>query len=54
MATELPLKLRKRGFYIVDTTENCIYTENDLPKIFATKEEAEKFLKENNISGFVK
>jgi hypothetical protein len=54
MAIELPLKLRKRGFYIVNTTENCIYTENDFPKIFATKEEAEKFLKENNIIGVVK
>jgi len=54
MEAELPLKLRKRGFFIVDTDEKSIYTENDTPKIFSTKEEAEKFLKEKNINGYVK
>lgn len=54
MATELPIKLRKRGYFIVDKDDNSIILENDTPKIFLTKEEAEKFLKEKNINGYVK
>ena len=42
MADNLPVKLRKRGFFIV-REDNSILTENEAPLVFNTKEEAESF-----------
>ena len=53
MAANLPVKLRKRGFFIVKE-DNSIVLENDSPLVFNTKEEAESHIKEKNISGTVK
>jgi len=53
MAANLPVKLRKRGFFIV-REDNSILTENEAPLVFNTKEEAETYILEKNISGIVK
>jgi hypothetical protein len=53
MAANLPVKLRKRGFFIVKE-DNSILIENEAPLVFNSKEEAESYIKEKNISGIVK
>ena len=53
MDAELPVKLRKRGFFIVKE-DNSIVLENENPLVFNTKDEAESYIKEKNISGIVK
>ena len=52
MAANLPVKLRKRGFFIVKE-DNSIVLENDNPLVFNTKE-AESYIKEKDIFGTVK
>ena len=53
MAVNLPVKLRKRGFFIVKE-DNSIVLENDNPLVFNTNEEAESYIKEKDIFGTVK
>ena len=53
MAAYLPVKLRKRGFFIVKE-DNSIVLENETPLVFNTKEEAELYIKEKDILGTVK
>jgi len=53
MSMDLPAKLRKRGFFIVKD-DNTIVVVNEAPLVFNTKDEAELYVKEQNISGTVK
>jgi hypothetical protein len=48
-------KLQKPGYYILDNTTRKVYIlPNGVPAVFKLKEEAEKYISENNINGIVK
>jgi hypothetical protein len=47
-------KLTKNGFYIVDSDNIVILNEQHMPLIFDTKEAAEEYCIQNNITGIVK
>jgi len=52
--SDIPVNLRKRGFFIVDENNVIVCNEAGHPVTFKEKEEAEKYIKENNISGLVR
>lgn len=48
-------KLQKPGFFIQDlNTKKVFILPNGAPAVFKLKEEAEKYILENNINGIVK
>jgi len=46
--------ITKAGYYLLDNNNNIIQDSNGKPLTFKLKEEAENYLKENNIQGTVK
>jgi len=52
--SNIPAGLRKRGFFIVDENNDVVCNDSGLPVTFKDKEDAEKYIKEKNINGFVR
>jgi len=46
--------ITKCGFYLLDTQGKVIFNEEGNPLLFSEKNEAEKYLKDNQIDGTVK